>query len=80
MESRTNKKFEGKVRDCKINLGEFITCVNLFVITLGSYDNVIRMDWLILHDVIRNCKTKILSLIDDLRHNREIVGRNKVYH
>jgi hypothetical protein len=35
------------------------------------------MDWLILHDVIRNCKTKILSLIDDLGQNRVIVGRNR---
>jgi hypothetical protein len=51
--------------------------VNLFFRTLGSYDIVIGMDWLESHDVILNCKMKILSLIDDLGQNRVVVWRNQ---
>jgi hypothetical protein len=71
------QKVGGKVKDCKINLGEFIASVNLFVTTLGSYDIVIGMDWLNSNDAILNCKMKILILIDDLGHNRVIIGRNR---
>jgi hypothetical protein len=35
------------------------------------------MDWLESHEVILNCKTKRERLIDDLGHNRVIVGRNQ---
>jgi hypothetical protein len=75
--SGAKQKFGGKIKDCKINLGEFVASVNLFVTTLGSYDIVIGMDWLELHGMILNCKTKILILIDDLGQKRVIVGRNQ---
>ena len=38
---------------------------------------MIGMDWLEPHDVILNCKTKLLSLIDDVGQRRVIVGRNQ---
>jgi hypothetical protein len=63
--------------DCSINLGEFVTKANLYVTILGSYDIVIGMDWLESHDAILNCKTKWLSLTDDLGQSRVIVGRNQ---
>jgi hypothetical protein len=66
MTSRAKKKVGGKFKDCNINLGDFITNVKLYVTTLGSYDTVIGMDWFESHNVILNCKTKILRLIDDL--------------
>jgi hypothetical protein len=44
------RKFGGKVRDCTINLGEFIESVKLFVTTLRSYEIVIGMYWLESHD------------------------------
>jgi hypothetical protein len=75
--SGAKQKVGGKVKDCNINLGEFVASVNLFVTTLGSYDIVIGMDWLESHDVILNCKMKRLSLIDDLGQSRVIVGRNQ---
>jgi hypothetical protein len=68
-----SKKVGGKVKDCNINLVDFVTNVNLYVTILGSYNIVIGMDWLELHDVILNCKTKQLSLIDDLGQSRLIV-------
>jgi hypothetical protein len=51
--------------------------VNLYVTILGSYDIVIRMDWLETHEAILNCKTKWLSLVDDEGQRRVIVGRNQ---
>jgi hypothetical protein len=65
MSSGVKQKVGGKVTDCSLNLGYFFTKARLYVTILGSYDVVIGMDWLESHDVILNCKTKRLSLIDD---------------
>jgi hypothetical protein len=43
---------------CLINLKGFITKANLYVTILRSYDMLIGMDWLELHDVILNHKMK----------------------
>jgi hypothetical protein len=59
-----------------INLEDFVTKSNLYVTILGSYEIVIGIDWLESHDVIINCKTRRLSLIDDKGQRRVIVGRN----
>jgi hypothetical protein len=64
--SGAKKKVGGKLKDCNINLGDFVKNVNLYVTILGSYDIVIGVDWLESHDVILKCKTKIITLIDDL--------------
>ena len=60
------QKVGGKITDCILNLGYFVTKVDIYVTILGSYDIVISMDWLESHDAILNCKTKRLSLMDDL--------------
>jgi hypothetical protein len=65
MASGAKQKVGGKVTGCALNLGEFVTRVNLYVTTLGSYDVVIGMDWLETHERILNYKTKWLSLVDD---------------
>jgi hypothetical protein len=65
MASGAKQKVGGKVTGCALNLGEFVTRVNLYVTILGSYDVVIGMDWLESHEAILNCKTKRLSLVDD---------------
>jgi hypothetical protein len=77
MESGAKQKVGGKVTYCSINLGDFVMKANIYVTILGYYDIVIGMDWLELHDAILNCKTKQLSLTDDLGHSRLIVGRNQ---
>jgi hypothetical protein len=71
------QKVGGKVMGCALNLGEFVTRANLYVTILGSYDVVIGMDWLELHEAIFNYKTKWLSLIDDKGQRRVIVGWNQ---
>jgi hypothetical protein len=58
MASGAKKKVGGKVMGCILNMGEFVTKANLYVMILGSYDVVIGMDWLESHEAIRNCKTK----------------------
>jgi hypothetical protein len=52
MAAGAKQKVGGKVKDCNINLGEFVTSVNLYITVLVSYDIVIRMDWLESHDAI----------------------------
>jgi hypothetical protein len=72
----TKQKFRGKVIDYNINLGDFLTKANLYMMILGSYDIVIGMDCLESHDAMLNCNTIKLSLMDDLGQSRVIVGRN----
>ena len=77
MASGAKQKVGGKVTGYALNLGEFVTRVNLYVTILGSYDLVIGMDWLESHEAVLNCKTKRLSLVDDEGQRRVIVGRNQ---
>jgi hypothetical protein len=65
MSSRAKQKVGGKVTDCSLNLGQFFTRTNLYVMILGTYDFVIGMDCLESHEVILNYKMKQLSLDDD---------------
>jgi hypothetical protein len=77
MDSRAKQKVGGKVTGCSLNLRDVFTRDNLYITILGSYDVVIDMDWLELHEAILNCKKKWLSLINDEGHRRVIVGRNQ---
>jgi hypothetical protein len=74
MASEANHKVGGKVTGDALNLGEFFMRVNLYVTILGSYDVVIGMDWLKSHEVILNCKTNRLRLVDDEGQRHVIVG------
>jgi hypothetical protein len=65
MASRAKQKVGGKVTGCSLNLGEFVTKDNLYVMILGSYDVMIGMDWLESHEAILNCKMKQLILVDE---------------
>jgi hypothetical protein len=77
VEFGAKQKVGGKVIDYSINLGYFLMKSNLYVMILGSYDIVLGMEWLELHDAILNCETKWLSLMDDVGQSRAIVGRNQ---
>jgi hypothetical protein len=71
------QKVGGKVTGCALNLGEFVTRVNLYVMILGSYDVVIGMDWLETHEAILNYKMKWLSLVDEEGQRHVIARRNQ---
>jgi hypothetical protein len=77
MDSEAKQKVGGKVTGCSLNQGEFLTCTNLYVTILGSYDAVIGMDWLESHEAILNCKTKWLSLVEDQGQRHVIVVWNQ---
>jgi hypothetical protein len=77
MDSGAKQKVGGKVMGFVLNMGEFFMRVNLYVMILGSYDVVIGMDWLEMHEVILNCKMKRLSLVDDEGQRWVIVGWNQ---
>jgi hypothetical protein len=77
MASRAKQKVGGKVTGCILNLAEFVTRANLYVMILGSYDVMIGMDWLESHKAILNCKTKWLSLVDDEGQRCVIIGQNQ---
>jgi hypothetical protein len=77
MASGAKQKVGGKVTRCMLNLGEFVTRANLYITILGSYDVMIGMDWLELHEAILNCKTKRWSLVDDEEQRWVIVGQNQ---
>jgi hypothetical protein len=77
MDSGAKKKVGGKVTDCSLKLGDFLTKANMYVMILGSYDIMINMDWLESHDAIINYKRKRLSLTDDEGQRQVIVGRNQ---
>jgi hypothetical protein len=62
---------------CTLNLEYFFTRANLYITILGSYDVMIDMDWLESHEAILNCKTKSLSIVDDVGQRCVIVGRNQ---
>jgi hypothetical protein len=65
MVSGAKQKVGGKVTVCTLNLGDFITRVDLYVMILGSYEVVIGMDWLESHEAILNYNMKQLSLVYD---------------
>ena len=76
MASGAKKKVGGKVMGCTLNLGEFVTRANLYIMILGSYDVMIGMDWLESHEATLNYKTKWLSLVNDKGQRHVIVGWN----
>ena len=76
MASGAKQKVGGKVFNCTLNLGYFVTRANLYIMILESYDVMINMDWMELHEKILNCKTKWLSLVNDEGQRHVIVGWN----
>ena len=47
----TKRKVSEVVEKCPLIMNGLITCVNMNVLPLGSYDVLIRMDWLEAHKV-----------------------------
>ena len=55
-----------------------ITCVDLNVLPLGSYDVLIGMDWLVSHRVKFDCYNKAFESLDEEGHTRVVRGIPKV--
>ena len=53
------------VKDCTVFMNKFETSVKINVLTLGSYDILIGMDWLEQHRVVLNCFDKTFTCINN---------------
>lgn len=62
------------VPSCELDLGPFVTLVNLRVIPLGSYGVVLLMDWLSSHSAHVDCRQKTTECLDDHGRKVGIVG------
>ena len=52
------------IEKCPLNINGLVTCVDLNVLPLGSYDVLIGMDWLEAHRVKLDCYNKNFECID----------------
>ena len=62
------------VQQYELNLGGFVTSVDLWVIPLGSYDVVLGMDWLGSHRASIDYRKKTILCKDDEGKDSKIVG------
>ena len=52
------------VKDCTLFMNQLETSVKLNVLSLGSYDVLIGMDWLEQHRVVLNCFDKTFTCVN----------------
>ena len=53
------------VRECPLVMGGLITCVDLNILPLSSYDVLIGMDWLEEHRAKLDCYNKTFECLDE---------------
>ena len=63
--TRTKRKVSEVVEKCPLVMDGLITCVDLNVLLLGSYDVLIGMDWLETHRVKLDCYNKTFECMDE---------------
>jgi hypothetical protein len=68
----TKRKINELVKDFPVRMNIFITKVYLNIILLGSYDNLIGMDWLDKHRVILDCYNKDFTCLDEQWNSRTV--------
>lgn len=62
------------VRSCELDLGPFVTSIDLRVIPLGSYGVVLGMDWISSYSACVDYSQKIVECLDDHSRKVGIVG------
>ena len=70
--NRYKKKVTSLVRNCKLMMNDFITHVNVNILTLGSFDLLIGMDWTEEHKVVLNCFDKTFTCTNDNGNNIKV--------
>jgi hypothetical protein len=70
----TKRKVVNFISDLEFNLDGQKIRTNLNILPLGSYEMIIRMDWLEQHKVVLDCYTKILSYKDNFGTVRTTQG------
>ena len=74
----TKRKVSELVDKCPLVMNGLITCVDLNVLLLGSYDDLIGMDWLESHRVKLDCYSKAFECMDEEGNSRIVKGIPKV--
>jgi hypothetical protein len=62
------------VDNCIVDLGLCTTRLKVYVTALGTYDLIIRMDWLVAHRALVDCLAKRVLCVDDEGRPIEIQG------
>ena len=70
----TKQKVTSLVRNCKLMMNDFLTHVNVYIPPLGSYDLLIRMDWLEEHKFVLIFFDKSFTCTDDNGNNIKFKG------
>ena len=64
---RNKRKVTDFIANCEVRIHDHVTRINLNVLTLGSYDIIIGMEWLAKYRVILNCFGKTFTyVVEDL--------------
>ena len=66
------------VEKCPLVMNGLVTCVDLNVLPLGSYDVLIGMDWLEAHTTKLNCYNKTFECTDEEGNPTVVKGILKV--
>ena len=66
------------VEKCPFVMDGLVTCADLNVLTLGSYDILIGMDWLEVHRVKLDCYNKTFECMDEEWNPRVVRGIPRV--
>ena len=72
------QKVSEVVRKCPFVMVGLVTCVDLNVLPLGSYDVLSGMDWLEAHKVKLDCYNKTFECTDEEGNSRVVRGIPKV--
>ena len=76
--TRTKRKVSELIEKCPLVMNGLITCVDLNVLPLGSYDVLIGMDWLEAHRVNLDCYDNTFECMDAEGNPRVVRGIPKV--
>ena len=74
MASREKQVVGPSVDNCIVYLGVCTTRLKVYITTLGAYDLIIGMDWLVAHRALVGCFEKKVLCIDDEGRPVEIQG------
>jgi hypothetical protein len=72
--TRTKRKVVEFIFDLEFSLDGQNIRKNMNILPLGSYDMIIRMDWLDQHKAVLDCYTKLLNYKDDFITTRTTQG------
>ena len=74
----TKRKVSEVVENCPLVMNGWVTCIDLNVLPLGSYDVLIGMDWLEAHKVNLDCYHNTFECMDEEGNPRVVRGIPKV--